>query len=89
MRLEQNRVLTVLRYSSTQSSEREAEARRGLRKKCNRTRRRVGRENNRSRDRHPFGGDEDSVSAVALGAALGREFNGPEAWGGAEEFEAY
>jgi hypothetical protein len=28
-------------------------------------------------------------SAVALGAALAREFNGPEAWGGAEEFEAY
>jgi hypothetical protein len=52
-------------------------------------RRRVGRENNRSRDRAPFRGDEDSVSAVALGAALGREFYGPEAWGGAEEFEAH
>lgn len=67
----------------------EAEAGRGLPKKCNRRDRRVGRENTRSRDPAPFGGDEDSVSAVALGAALGREFNGPEACGGAEEFEAY
>jgi hypothetical protein len=70
-------------------SEREAERRRGTTKEMQPQRRRVGRENNRSRDRAPFGGDEDSVSAVALGAGLGREFNGPEAWGGAQEFEAY